>query len=387
MGHWAIGEKLDYVKPFPFYPFNCIIDIKSGVGKVMEELMGNGTALPGGSIILGGRYRLLQLLHQRPRVNLYLGRRLSQRDGAISQDRKDEPLVAIRELVLTDLSPRLRKQIEQAVFEEFVSPLVPGSPRLPGAVERVYSEGNRHYLMMQLRRGRGEQQSPFVTLAELLRSQHEWPLWLDLETALGWGIQLCRIVARLHRLGVVLGDLDPTIVLVDSEGAAEWAPILLASWPPAPQFWPVIPMNLSVAEQYARVFPIARNSIANAFAAPELPRGEGDECSDVYSLGAILYLLLTGYAPTSALLRRRYGAMANFAHAEPGGSALVESIELIPPCLLNSQLPVVLENVLVRALALDPAERYASVFEFIEELEAIDLKSFLLQFDTPVGRG
>ena len=66
--------------------------------------------------------------------------------------------------------------------------------------------------------------------------------------------------------------------------------------------------------------------------------------------------------------------MANFAHAEPGGSALVESIELIPPCLLNSQLPVVLENVLVRALALDPAERYASVFEFIEELEAIDLK-------------
>ena len=139
-----------------------------------------------------------------------------------------------------------------------------------------------------------------------------------------WGIQLCRMVARLHRLGVILGDLDPNTVLVDREGAAEWAPVLLICWPPAPQFWPRTSMNLTAAEQYARVFPIVQSSTTHAFAAPETLKGVGDERSDVYSLGAILYLLLTGYAPTSALLRQRCSAMAHFAHAEPGGSALLE---------------------------------------------------------------
>ena len=339
----------------------------------MEELVDKDSALPEGSTIIGGQYRLVELLHQRPRVNLYLGRRLSQRYGIIPQNGKDGPLVAIRELVLNDLSPRLREYIEQAAFEEFVSPTVPSFPRLPGAFEHIGSEGNRHYLVMQLRRVQGEQPSLIVTLAELLRRHHQWPLWLDMEMALSWGIQLSRMVARLHRLGVVMGGLDPTTVLVDGEGAAEWAPVLLVSWPPAPQFWPRTSMDLSAAERYARAFPIARGSITNTFAAPETLKGIGDERSDVYSLGAILYLLLTEYAPTSALLRQRCSAMSNFAHAEPGGSARLESIELIPPRLLNSRLPTALENIVVRTLALDPAARYASVFSLAEALEAIDL--------------
>ena len=346
------------------------IEIKLGVGKVMEELVDKDSALPEGSTIIGGQYRLVELLHQRPRVNLYLGRRLSQRHGIVPQD---EPLVAIRELVLTDLSPQLSKQIEQAAFEEFVSPTAPGIPRLPGAIERTGSEGNRHYLVMQLRHVGTEQRSFFITLAELLRSQHQWPLWLNMETALSWGIQLCRMVARLHRAGIVLGDLDPTTVLVDREGTAEWAPVLLVCWPPAPQFWPKTSMQRLAAEQYARIFPIAKSSTTNTFAAPETLKGVGDERSDVYSLGAILYLLLTGYAPTSALLRQRCSAMSNFSHAEPGGSALLESIELIPPHLLNGRLPTALENIVVCALDLDPAARYDSVFSLAEALEAMNL--------------
>lgn len=99
----------------------------------------------------------------------------------------------------------------------------------------------------------------------------------------------------------------------------------------------------------------------------------------MYSLGALLYLLLTEYAPTSALLRQRCSAISHFAYTEPGGSALLESIELIPPRLLNSRLPTALENIVVRALALDPAARYTSVFEFTEILEAIDLFPFFPQ--------
>lgn len=337
----------------------------------MEEMAANSTALPEGSIILGGRYRLIQLLQHRPRVNLYLGRHLSQHDSASSQDEEHEPLVAIRELVLTSLSPQLRSRIEQAAFEEFVSPVVLGSPRLREAGNRVRSEGDRNYLVMYLGNKRKDEIMSTLTLDELLLSEREWPIWLNLETAVSWGIQLGRMVARLHRLGVVLCDLNPAIVLVGREVAAEWAPILLVCWPPAPQFWPATQSVSSVADEHRQVFPIAMNSATNAFAAPETLKGIGDERSDVYSLGAILYLLLTHYAPASAVLRQRCSAMLSFAHSGASGSALLESLELISPYLFDGGIPPMLENVLMRALAFDPGERYASAFEFAEALEAI----------------
>ena len=344
----------------------------------MEEELA-GSALPEGTIILGGQYRLAQLLHQRPRVNLYLGRRLIQRQDSTQPGENDEPLVAIRELVLSDLSPQIRTAIEQAAFEEFVSPIVLGSPRLPAAGDRIRTEGDWHYLVMQLHTARSEQQGLPITLADLLLSQRQWPSWLDIETALNWAIQLCRIVARLHRLGVILGDLNPATVLVDSAGAAAWAPILLVSWPPAPQFWPASQMNLSPKELYSQTFPLAKAAADNAFAAPESLGGIYDERSDVYSLGAILYLLLTHYAPASTSLRQGGRVTLDSAHTEleqkPGSFTSLESMELIPPHLLNSQVSAILEAVLLCALALDPAGRFSSVFMLAEALEAIDLEN------------
>ena len=186
-----------------------------------------------GAIILQGRYRIVELLHARPRVNIYLGYRLPRPEEAQQQDAAPASLVAIRELVLTGLSTKVQMQVEHAAFEEFVSPAMLGSPRLPGVGDRVSIEHERHYLVMQLRPTRGERQSVAVPLAELLLTYKQWPAWLDMETALEWSIQLCRIVARLHRMGVVLGNLDPSTILVDSGAASTWAPVLLVSWPPA----------------------------------------------------------------------------------------------------------------------------------------------------------
>ena len=322
------------------------------------------TTLPDGAIILEGQYRVLRLLHQRPRVHLYLGKRLTTRNATLWQDdtpKASEGFVAIRELVLTGLAGQIRAEIEQAAFEEFVSPLVPGASRLPGAVERVYIEGKRHYLVMQLGSSVGggeEQDTHCLTLDKLLLSWREWPFWLGVETALTWGAQLCRIVARLHRMGGVLGDLDPTMVLVDGEGVADWVPMLLLSWPPALQYLP----HHSLAErQYRQIFPLARADAANAFAAPEMLSGEGDVRSDVYSLGAILYLLLTHYAPIAAT--RRLGLS--------GGTGLLDSIGLIPPHHLNRQISARLSKILLRALAIEPGQRYASVFELVELIEMV----------------
>lgn len=334
-----------------------------------------------GTKILEGRYRVMQLLYQRPRLNLYLGRRLSP---GTNKNEERAPLVAIRELVLTGIDPSLRAQIEAAAFEEFVTPAVLGSPRLPTAGDRVRIEGDRHYLIMQLSGTQEQQYGVPVTLDELLLSQQEWPHWVNEKTVLNWGIQLCRMAARLHRQGVVLGEVDPATVLVDREGKASWMPLLLVSWPPAPHFWDAYPAGASAARLYAEVFPLAATSPGNAFAAPERLEGRYDVLSDVYSLGAILYLLLTRYAPVSALHRlyavqediqgTPHGRPANDArsHVVPEDRQHNEGLELAVPSRLNIQVSAELEQVVLRALALDPPQRYSSMFEFVEALEAVE---------------
>ena len=386
--------------------------------------------LPPGATILGGRYRIVELLHSRPRINLYLADRLA---GASEQE-QDAPAaspVAIREIVLAGLSPDLQKGIEKAAFEEFVAPGLLGSPRLPGVGDRILVEHERHYLVMQLRPAREEREAKTgsrvavaVPFAELLLKHQQWPEWLDMQTALEWGIQLCRIVARLHRMGIVLGDLDPSTILVSGGGPSSWAPVLLVSWPPALQFW----LGSVSREQYAHIFPVAENRSENAFAAPETLAGVADVRSDIYSLGAILYLLFARYAPVAAVLRQPveqaaheqdgpayapqeepellewplspasspvpppdqpaagYTARTRLAAGWAGRpkdtlkSARVRltpfdaesGIALVPPHLFNNLISPRLEAMLLRALALSPAERFPSVFALVEALEAID---------------
>ncbi|HLX57107.1 MAG TPA: hypothetical protein VKR83_08805 [Ktedonobacteraceae bacterium] len=330
-----------------------------------------------GAVILQGRYRIAQLLHASPRVNLYLGYRLSAHDGQQAEVAAPA-LVAIRELALNGLSPEEQHLVTQAAFEEFVSPVMFGSPRLPGVGDRVSVECERHYLIMQLRPTRGTQRAVAVPLAELLLSHRRWPGWLNMETALEWGMQLCRIVARLHRRGCIIGDLDPATILVDNNGASSWAPVLLVSWPPALQFWPAG----FTWDDYARIFPLASVAKDNVFAAPEMLQGWCDQRSDVYSLGAILYLLFTRYAPVSSALRLS-------SEGTQGSASLhtQEGIFLVPPHLFNNRISSRLETILTRALALNPVDRFPTVFALVEALESIDaLTDFADPFDSQQQR-
>jgi serine/threonine protein kinase len=330
-------------------------------------------------VILEGRYSITRCLMQRPRLNLYLGRRLSVEKQLSSflndlpnqNEQVYEPLVAIRELVLTGLPSQMRMLIEAAAFEEFVAPSVFGSSHLPTTGDRVWIEGERHYLVMQLTDAKMPQYDAAIPLDMLLLAHALWPEWIDTVTALHWATQLCRMVAHLHRQGVVLGMLTPSIILVNGQGEAAWSPVLLPCWPPAPIYWKT--PTIDVTHTHTQIFPIADKPDTSVFAAPELLNGIADERSDVYSLGAILYLLLTHFAPIAPT--RRQHAHLPVRKAQRGGTILmqehVEGLELIPLRFLNENISPLVEQIVLRALELDPTKRYQSAFEFVEALEGI----------------
>jgi serine/threonine protein kinase len=95
------------------------------------------------------------------------------------------------------------------------------------------------------------------------------------------------------------------------------------------------------------------------FTAPEVFSGdEPTDQSDVYSAGVLLYMMLTNVNPF-----RGTDAKATIAR--------VLTHDAQPPSALNPDLPPILDDILARALAKNPEERFASAAEFAAELRAL----------------
>jgi serine/threonine protein kinase len=349
--------------------------------------------LPEGTLILQEKYRIVQLLHTRPRVHLYLAQRLSDPTITLIQA---QPLVSIREIVLDDLTPELCQRIEQATFAEFAAPGNLGSSNLPGVGDRIQRENTRLYLVMQPRRTRGKRPVFATTLTEFLAVRNQNPSQLEVSLALHWGKQLCLTLARLHQMKIALGELTPEMIIVPGIGYADWAPLLLPSWPPAPTFW-TSDLEPEVQELYNLIFPSleqkssSRENRERAFIAPETLVGYRDERSDVYTLGALLYLLLTRNTPTPASQRlrtqpRRFTAQGQSSPIRPSIKAGLtrllsiatgtgQNFILTPPHLLNELISPQLEQILLRALALGPEQRFPNILDMVQALEGLKAKT------------
>jgi serine/threonine protein kinase len=159
--------------------------------------------------------------------------------------------------------------------------------------------------------------------------------------AVSYCSQVADALGFAHRSGVIHRDVKPANMLIHADGRVLLSDFglakILANAPTAPRHHP--------------------DAGTPEYMAPEQVRGHSTTRSDLYALGIVLYLLLTGSLPFTGPTED--SVMAAQLSAAP-----------VPPSIINPQIPPALEAVILRALAKHPDERYQTAEEMSEALLA-----------------
>jgi serine/threonine protein kinase/beta-lactam-binding protein with PASTA domain len=264
--------------------------------------------------LFDGRYRILRKLGSGGMANVYLaedeelGRRVAIK---ILNDRhaNDESFVE-----------RFRREAKHAAGLSH--------PNIVSIYDRGEAEGT-YYIAMEYLEGR--------SLKELISSRGPAPV----ATAIEYVRQILSALRVSHRTGVIHRDIKPHNVLVDGEGRLKVT-------------------DFGIARAGPSQMTEAGSIVGTAqYLSPEQAQGAPvSESSDLYSVGIVLYELLTGEVPFSGESPVEI-AMKHLSKAPT------------PPSQLRPELPHDLDLVVMRALAKDPEERYQTADEMDADLARV----------------
>lgn len=164
---------------------------------------------------------------------------------------------------------------------------------------------------------------------------------LSIETAISITRQICEGLKGAHQKHIVHLDLKPSNIMIDSEGK-------------------VYIMDFGVAKSLEthEISPEKKMIGTPPYISPEQAKAEKiDQRSDIYSLGIIIYEMLTGKRPFEA--ENMDGYIQKHLTENPR-----------PPRELNPRIPQALENIILKCLAKKRVDRYHDCEEVIRDIYA-----------------
>lgn len=206
---------------------------------------------------------------------------------------------------------------------------------------------SRPYIAMEYLEGQ--------TLSELLKNVHPLPE----PDAVKIASRICEALAYMHKNGVIHRDLKPQNVMLCNDGTIR-----------------IMDFGIARAENSRRLTFVGFTPTMGTpdYMAPEQVKGSrGDERTDVYSLGAILYEMATGEPPFGG--DSPYVIMNARVTGDPQA-----------PRKLNHKLTPVLEEIILHAMERDPKRRYQSAGEMQKELddyESVDITNRCSRLQSP----
>jgi tetratricopeptide (TPR) repeat protein/tRNA A-37 threonylcarbamoyl transferase component Bud32 len=269
---------------------------------------------------------------------------------------RDEELE--REVALKEIQERHADQVESR--ERFLKEArVTGALEHPGIVPvyglGTYADGRPFYAMRFIR-GDSLKDSIVAFHHPAQKTQSPSERSLALRQLLGRFIAVCNAIAYAHSQGVLHRDLKPANIMLGKFGET-----LVVDWGLAKILGEtVIEATASALVRSGDVALTQEGRVLGtpAYMSPEQAAGNVDlgPCSDVYSLGATLYCLLTGQPP----------------FPETKADAVLDRVrhgDFPPPRRINPSVPAALEAVCLKAMALSPQDRYGSPRELAEEID------------------
>jgi beta-lactam-binding protein with PASTA domain/predicted Ser/Thr protein kinase len=264
--------------------------------------------------LFDGRYQILRKLGAGGMANVYL-----------AEDQELGRRVAIK--ILNDRHANDEQFVER-FRREAKNAAALSHPNIVSIYDRGEAEGT-YYIAMEYLDGR--------SLKELILSRGDAPIAVVVEYAR----QILSALRFAHRHGIVHRDIKPHNVLVDGEGRVKVT-------------------DFGIARAGTSQMTEAGSIVGTAqYLSPEQARGgDVDQRSDLYSLGVLMYEMLTGEVP--------------FSGDTPVEIAMKHLSQMpLPPSTKRPDVPRDLDMVVMRSLAKDPDDRYQSADEMEADLDRV----------------
>jgi serine/threonine-protein kinase len=188
-------------------------------------------------------------------------------------------------------------------------------------------EDGIHYIIMEYIQGQ--------SLKEVIGDLGQLPVRM----AMDYATQIAHALGNAHKHGIIHRDIKPHNILITEDGRVKVT-------------------DFGIAQAVTASTVTYNGAILGSvhYFSPEQARGgQTEEKSDIYSLGIVLFEMLTGIVP--------------YTGDSPVSVALMHLQEPIPiPREINPDIPVAVEKMIIKAVEKDPANRYHSAREMADEL-------------------